>query len=86
MWVYREGMWVYREGMWVYREGMWVYISASSKISPLKQLRFYLALSKISENSEELFFRSLSGDKKFCLCTRNKPIAYSRIREVLSKF
>ena len=28
----------------IYREGMWVYISASSKICPLKQLKYYLTL------------------------------------------
>ena len=28
----------------IYREGMWVYIPASSKICPLKQLKYYLAL------------------------------------------
>ena len=37
----------------IYREGMWVYIPASSKICPLKQLKYYLALWKISESSEE---------------------------------
>ena len=30
----------------IYREGMWVYISASSKICPLKQLKYYLTLAK----------------------------------------
>ena len=34
----------------IYREGIWVYITASSNICPLKQLKYYLALSKISEN------------------------------------
>ena len=37
----------------IYREGMWVFISVSSKICPLKQLKYYLVLAKISENSEE---------------------------------
>ena len=60
---------------------MQVYISASSKICPLKQLKYYLVLSKISENSEEFIFRGLSRDKKFSLRTKNKSISYSRIRE-----
>ena len=47
----------------IYREGMWVYISLSSKICPLKQIKFYLALSKTSENSEEFISRSLSRGK-----------------------
>ena len=64
----------------IYREGMWVYISASSKICPLKQLQYYLALIKIPENSEAFIFRGLSRGKKFSLRTRNKPISYSRIR------
>ena len=55
----------------IYRERMWVYISASSKICPLKELKFYLALPKISENSEEFIFRSLTRGKNFRLCTRN---------------
>ena len=65
----------------IYREGMWVYISASSKICPLKQFQCYLALAKISENSEEFFFRGLSKGKKFSLRTKDKPISYNRIRE-----
>ena len=64
---------------------MWVYISAFSKICPLKQLKYYLALSKISENSEEFIFRGLSRGKKFSLRTKNKPISYSRIRQNLIK-
>ena len=60
---------------------MWIYISASSKICPLKKVKYYLALSKISENSEEFIFRGLSRGRKFSLRTKNKPISYSRIRE-----
>ena len=60
---------------------MWVYISASSKICPLQQLKYHLALSKISENSEEIIFRGLRRGKNFSLRTKNKPISYSRIRE-----
>ena len=63
-----------------------VYISASSKnLSILKQLKYYPAVSKISEISEESIFRSLSNNKKFSLCTRIKLTSYSRMREVLLK-
>ena len=55
----------------IYREGMWVYISASSKICPLKQFQYYLALAKIPENSEEFFFRGLRKGKKFSLGTKD---------------
>ena len=65
----------------IYREGMWVYISASSKICPLKQLKYYLGLSKISENSEEFIVRGVRRGKKLSLRTKSKPISYSRIRE-----
>ena len=65
----------------VYREGLWVYISASSKICPLKQLQYYLALVKIPENSDEFIFKGLSRVKKFTLGTKNRPIPYSKIRE-----
>ena len=51
------------------------------KICPLKQLKYYLALSKISKNSNEIIFRSLSTGKEFSVCTRNKPISYYIIRE-----
>ena len=34
----------------IYSEINWVYISASSKICPLKQLQYYLAVSNIPEN------------------------------------
>ena len=63
----------------IYREGMWLYITASSKICRLKQLKYYVALSKISENSEEFIFRGLSRDKKGSLRTKNTPMSYSRI-------
>ena len=36
-----------------------------SKICPLKQFKYYVAFSKISENSEEFIFRSLSRGKNF---------------------
>ena len=48
----------------IYRERMWVYISAFHKTFLLKQLIYYLALSKISEKSEEFIFRGLSRGKK----------------------
>ena len=64
-----------------YREGMRVYISASSKIFPLKQLKYYLTLAKIPENSEEFIVRGLIRGKKLSLRTKNKPISYSRIQE-----
>ena len=51
----------------IYREGMWVYIPASSKICSLKQLKYYLALSKISENSEEFIYGGLGRGKIFSL-------------------
>ena len=54
----------------IYREGMWVYIPASSKICSLKQLKYYLALSKISENSEEFIFRGLISGRKLRLHTK----------------
>ena len=44
---------------------MWVYIPISIKICPVKQLKYYLALSKIFENSVEFNFRGLSRGKKF---------------------
>ena len=69
-----------------YREGMRVYISASSKIFPLKQLKYYLTLAKIPENSEEFIVRGLSRGKKLSLRTKNKPISYSRIQENFIKF
>ena len=54
----------------IYREGMWVYIPAPSKICSLKQLKYYLALSKISENSEEFIYSGLSRGKIFSLRTK----------------
>ena len=54
-------------------------------MSILKQLKYYPAVSKISEISEESIFRSLSNNKKFSLCTRIKLTSYSRMREVLLK-
>ena len=42
----------------------------SSKICPLKQLKYHLVLSNISENSEEFIFRGLTRGKKFGVCTK----------------
>ena len=54
---------------YIFREGMWVYVPASSKFCLLKQLKYDLALSNFSENSE-FIFRGLSRGKKFSLCTK----------------
>ena len=53
-----------------YREEMWVYIPVSSTICLLKQLKYYLALLKIFESSEQFIFRCLSRGKKFGLRTK----------------
>ena len=54
----------------IYWETMRVCIPRSSKICPLKQFKYYLALSKISKNSENFIFRDLSRGKKFSLRTK----------------
>ena len=48
----------------IYREGMWVTSQLLVIFFPLKQLKYYLILSKISENAQEFIFRSLSRGKK----------------------
>ena len=42
----------------------------SSKICPLKQLKYHLVLSNISENSDEFIFRGLTRGKKSGVCTK----------------
>ena len=68
----------------IYREGMWVYISASSKICPLKQLQYCLALAKIPENSEEFIFRGRV--KKFSLGTKIDRFHIAEFERILLKF
>ena len=46
---------------------MWVYILASIKICQLKQLKYYLALSKISEYIYILYYLYVYICGGFCL-------------------
>ncbi|XP_076113718.1 integrase/recombinase xerD homolog [Mytilus galloprovincialis] len=70
----------------VYREGRDVVISKTgNNTCPVAMLEHYMKLAKISENSDEFIFRSLSYCSKSDTykLRKNVPISYTRAREVL---
>ena len=68
----------------IYRDGSWVVIGASdSELCPVMHLKRYLRLAEIPDDSQEYVFRSLSSYKgKYVLRKENKPMTYSRLREI----
>ena len=70
----------------IYREGVWAYISSSSKICPLKQLQYYLALAKVPENSEEFIFRGLSRGKNSVCAQKLNRFHKAEFERFLLKF
>lgn len=70
----------------VYREGRDVVISKTgNNTCPVAMLEHYMKLAKISENSDEFIFRSLSYCSKSDTykLRKNLPLSYTRAREVL---
>ena len=64
---------------------MWVYIPASSKICPLKELKYYVTLKNIRK-FRAVYFQRFKLRQKIQLAHKtnkqiNKPISRSRIRE-----
>ena len=71
----------------VYRQGNTVLIArTNSDLCPVRMLESYLKLSNIPFNSSEFIFRSVSFLKSknvYVLCKNNKPLSYTRTRELL---
>ena len=71
----------------VYRRGNEVIISkTNSKYCPVYWMKHYLSLAEISQKPDEYVFRSIRYFKslgKYKLCTINKPLSYTRAREIL---
>jgi len=67
----------------IYREGKQVLICKGRSVAcPVNILKQYLSLSQVT--SDEFIFRSLSKTKDgFKLREQNKPISYSRTREIM---
>ena len=71
----------------IYREGKWLYISAANTVCcPVATLRRYFDLAQISEFSTEFIFRGIQSypkQKKELLRKCNKPLSYTRARELM---
>ena len=71
----------------IYREGAHVLIAKTGSTScPYRVLKKYLELANIPENSNDYVFRAISLVKKqdrYKLRMNNKPISYSRAREIV---
>lgn len=71
----------------VYRRGNEVTIAETGgKLCPVSWMKHYLKLAGIQSKSEDYVFRSIRFYKsvgKYLLCSINKPISYTRARELL---
>lgn len=71
----------------VYRQGNTVIIARTGGATcPVAILEHYLSMAGIDIKSDEFIFRSISFIKKtdsYCLCKVNKPLSYTRAREIL---
>lgn len=68
----------------VYRDGNCVTIARTgSDLCPVKNMELYLLWANISVDSEEYIFRNLTKFKdSYVLRKENKPLSYSRMREL----
>ena len=71
----------------IYRDGAHVLIAKTGSIScPYEVLQKYIELADIPETSQEYLFRAITFFKKqntFKLRTKDRPISYSRTREIV---
>lgn len=71
----------------VYRRGNDVIISCTgNKTCPVFWMKHYLKLTGLAEKPEDYIFRSIrffKSVKGYSLCSINKPISYTRAREIL---
>ena len=67
----------------MYREGNWIFISKiDSYLCPVKELKLYL--DKLNLEEDEFIFRAITKSKNGeYLRKQNKPLSYSRMREIL---
>ena len=69
----------------VYRDGSWVYLTKlESELCPIKLLNKYMKATNSKQHSDKFLFRAILKTQK-CIKLRkaNKPISYSRIRDLL---
>ena len=68
----------------IYREGKWLYIAkGDTALCPVGLVRRYFEISELAQD-EEFIFRGLSaGRGQQRLRTVNKPLSYTRVRELL---
>lgn len=71
----------------VYRRGNEITIAKTGgKLCPVSWIKHYLSLAEIENNSEDYIFRAecfYKSSEKYMLCKINKPISYTRARELL---
>lgn len=69
-----------------YRDGKWLFISrGSTELCPVKIVQTYLEKCGLNDmSSEEFIFRAIAKGKNYeKLRKTNKPLSYTRIREIL---
>lgn len=68
----------------VYRDGNWVLIArTNSSLCPVRNMELYLQWANIPVDSDVFIFRNLSKCKDvYVLRQENKPLSYSRMREL----
>lgn len=68
----------------VYRRGNEITIAKTGgKLSPVSWIKHYLSLAKIGNNYIFRAVRFYRSSEKYMLCKINKPISYTRARELL---
>ena len=68
----------------IYRDGSWIFISKSdSRLCPVSNLKLYLDTAGIQEDDEYIFRAVTKTKKSQYLRKSNKPLSYSRMREIL---
>lgn len=72
----------------IYRDGAWVIISRTgSPLCPVQNIEIYFKLSSLMCDSSEYIFRNVTKCKSgYSLCTTNKALLYSRLRELFIQF
>lgn len=72
----------------IYRDGAWLVIArVDGKLCPVENLLLYLRLAGIQVDSSEYIFRNVTKTKSgYVLRNENKPIVYTRLRELFKGY
>ena len=69
----------------VYREGYWMHLSKlQSTLCPIKLFKSYIEAAKVKKSEEKFIFRQICHSRQgFKLKDLDKPISYTRVRDIL---